>query len=261
MSPFDMLAQAQNGQVIDNIATQFDLSHEQAEDAVRTMLPVLTRSINANIQSKAGLESLLRALASGRHEQYFDDPSAALDPATQADGEAILGHILGSKRQSRALATQASYATGIGGALLEQLLPILAKIIMGMLFKNGGPSIGREFGRDAGGSGYNPAPDIQGFPRMPDTSGSGSGTDWGDYTPQETTAERYQPVPYDEIADEVARRGPLPGGFSGGIRDAIGSMLGGKTSGILGWIIKFIVLRFGWRILRGLVGMILGGRR
>ena len=127
MSPFDMLSQAQNGQVIGNIAQQFGLSSEQAEDAVRTMLPVLTRSINTNIQSRSGLESLLRALGSGRHERYFDDASTLNDPTTVADGEAILRHILGSDRQTRALATQASYATGIGGGLLEQLLPHLAK--------------------------------------------------------------------------------------------------------------------------------------
>ncbi len=259
MSPFEMLTQAQNGQVIGNIANQFGLSQEQTEDAIRTVLPVLTRSVNTNIQSKQGLESLLRALASGKHERYFDDPEAALDPSTQEDGQAILRHMLGSERQSRALATQASYATGIGGGLLEQLLPVLAKIIMGMLFKNGGPSIGREFG---GGSGdYSRAPDIKGFPRMPDTGGSGSGSNWGDYAPQDIETPQQQRVPYDEIADEVANRGPLPGGFSGGIRDAIGGMLGGKTSGIFGYIIKFIVLRFGWRILRGIVGMVLGGRR
>lgn len=257
MSPFEMLAKAQNGQVITNIAEQFGLSPEQAEDAVKTMLPVLTRSVNANIQSKQGLESLLRALGSGRHERYYDDPATLADQSTVADGEAILGHILGSDRQKRALATQASYATGIGGALLEQLLPHLAKILMGMLFKNGGTSIGREFG--GGGGGYSPAPDIQGFPRMPDT-GSGN-SDWGDYTPQETAEQRHEPAPYDEIANEVSNRSRLPGGFSGGIRDAIGSMLGGKTSGILGYIIKFVALRFGWRILRGIVGAFLGGRR
>lgn len=257
MSPFDMLTQAQNGQVIDNISKQFGLSPDQTEDAIRTMLPVLTRSINTNIQSKAGLESLLRALGTGQHERYFDDAEAALAPETLSDGQAILGHMLGSDRQSRALATQASYATGIGGGLLEQLLPVLAKIVMGMLFKNGGPSIGREFG---GGSSSR-MPDIQGFPRMPDTGGGDGRTDWGDYTPQETNPKQYERVPYDEIANEVSNRSPLPGGFSGGIRDAIGGMLGGKTSGILGWIIKFVVLRFGWRFVRGIIGMILGGRR
>jgi len=253
-----MLTQAQNGQVIDNLAQQFGLSPDQVEDAVQTVLPVLTRSVQTNIQSKQGLESLLRALSSGHHARYYEDPSTIGDPAAAQDGEAILGHMLGSERQKRALATQASYATGIGGALLEQILPYIANILMGMIFKNGGPSIGREFG--GGGGGYSRAPDIKGFPRMPDTGGSGG--NWqGDYTPQDMNTEQYQPVPYDDIADEVSNRRRGPGGFTGGIRDAIGGMLGGKTSGIVGYIIKFIVLRFGWRILRGIIGMVLGGRR
>ena len=257
MSPFDMLAQAQNGQVVQNLAQQFGLSQEQTEDAIQTMLPVLTKSINANIQTRDGLASLLRALASGKHEKYYDDPAALTDPSSIADGNAILGHILGSDRQTRTLATQASYATGIGGGLIEQLLPQLAKILMGMLFKNGGPSIGRQFNDN--GRGYSRAPDIAGFPRMPDTGGGN--IEWGDYTPQETQTPKTAPVPYDDIADEVSNRGRAPGGFSGGIRDAIGGMLGGRTSGVFGHIIKFIVLRYGWKILRGIIGGFLGGRR
>lgn len=255
LSPYQQLAQAQNGHVIENIARQFGLTTDQAQDAVQTVLPVLTRAVQTNIQSKAGLESLLRALGSGRHARYYDDASTIGDPAAAADGEAILGHMLGSERQKRALATQASYATGIGGALLEQLLPYIANILMGMLFKNGGPSIGREFGGGSGG-GYTRAPDIQGFPRMPDTGGSGGG-----YIPQDMAPEQYEPAPYDDIANEVSKRRGGPGGFSGGIRDALGGVLGGKTSGIMGYIIKFIVLKFGWRILRAVVGGILGGRR
>lgn len=268
MSPYDRLAAAQNGQVLDNLAQQFGLSQEQTADAVRTMLPTLTRAVQANIQTKNGLESLLRALSSGRHERYFDDPGIVGDPAVADDGRAILGHMLGSERNSRALATQASYATGIGGVLLEQLLPYLASILMGMLFKDGGANIEdilRRMPQGGGGGGglgdiLNRLPgggsndvDTSGFPKMPDTSGSTGG---GDYVPQPS-----QPIPYEEIANEVSRRGPLPGGFNGGIRDAIGSALGSRVGGIMGWIIKFVALRYGWRILRGIIGMFLGGRR
>ncbi|MGI9405243.1 MAG: DUF937 domain-containing protein [Hyphomicrobiaceae bacterium] len=258
MSPFDLLAQGQNGQVIENLARQFGLSNEQAADAVKTMLPTLTRGIQANIQTKGGLESLLRALGSGKHARYYEDPNIIGDEAVQADGRAILGHVLGSDRQSRALAKQASYATGIGGAILEQVLPYLVSILMGMIFKNGGGNIEDILRRlpnggglgGGGGRGGGGAPDMSNFPKMPDTGGGG-----GNYVPQQ-----HETIPFDEVANEVSRRGPLPGGFTGSIRDAIGSALGARTGGIIGWIIKFIVLRFGWRILRGIVGMFLGGR-
>ncbi len=251
MSPFDLLAQGQNGQLIGNLARQFGLSDAQAEDAVRTMLPTLNRAVQTNIQSKSGLESLLRALSSGKHQRYYDDPGTIGDPDAVADGRAILGHMLGSERQTRALARQASYATGIGGSILEKILPQLASILMGMIFKQGGGSIQRKFDR---------MPDTQGFPGMPDTGGGslGGGRDTT-YSPREYEAP--EPFPYEDVAEEVSRRSPLPGGFSTSIRDAIGGMLGGKTSGIIGHIIKFVVLRFGWKIVRGIIGAVLGGRR
>ena len=56
-------------------------------------------------------------------------------PATVADGNAILGHILGSKDVSRSVAAQASQQTGIGSDLLKQMLPVVATMAMGYLSK------------------------------------------------------------------------------------------------------------------------------
>ncbi|MEL6287301.1 MAG: DUF937 domain-containing protein [Pseudomonadota bacterium] len=251
MSAVRQFKRAQNGAIIDNLAAKYGLTHEEAEDTVQTAVPVLTRAVQANIQSKQGLEELLRALASGHHAKYFEDATTLGDPATVSDGEAILRHMLGSDRQARALQTQTQYATGIGGDILEQILPQLASILMGMIFKNGGPEIGRQFGRDT----ISRVPDIDGFPRMPDTSGGTS------YRRDDVAPPKWdQPAPYGEIAKEVEKRGRAPGGFSGGIRDAIGRSLGGRGGGILGWVVKFIVLRYGWRIFRAVIAMFLGRR-
>jgi hypothetical protein len=52
-----------------------------------------------------------------------------------SDGNAILGHILGSKDVSRAVATRASAQTGIGEDALKKLLPLAATLVMGSLSK------------------------------------------------------------------------------------------------------------------------------
>ena len=54
---------------------------------------------------------------------------------TVADGNGILGHILGSKDASRAVAAQAAAQTGIGADVLKKLLPIAATLVMGSLAK------------------------------------------------------------------------------------------------------------------------------
>ena len=52
-----------------------------------------------------------------------------------ADGNGILGHLFGSKDLSRAVASQAAQATGIGQNVLQQMLPVIAAMLMGGLFK------------------------------------------------------------------------------------------------------------------------------
>ena len=52
-----------------------------------------------------------------------------------AEGNGILGHLFGSKDLSRAVASQAAQATGIGQQVLQQMLPVIASMIMGGLFK------------------------------------------------------------------------------------------------------------------------------
>ena len=54
---------------------------------------------------------------------------------TVNDGNAILGHILGSRDVSRAVATNAASATGIGPDVLKRMLPVVATLAMGALAK------------------------------------------------------------------------------------------------------------------------------
>ena len=62
------------------------------------------------------------------------------------DGNAILGHILGSRDVSRAVATNASSATGIGPDVLKKMLPVVATLAMGALAKQAASQSG-QFGR------------------------------------------------------------------------------------------------------------------
>jgi hypothetical protein len=74
-------------------------------------------------------------MASGQHAKYFEDASRAFSPQGVDEGNGILGHLFGSKDLSRAVAAQAAQATGIGQQLLQQMLPVIASMVMGGLFK------------------------------------------------------------------------------------------------------------------------------
>lgn len=132
---FDMLANAQNGNGIDAMARQFGLTQQQTAQAMEALLPAFSQGLKRNASDPYGIGSFMNALASGNHQNYFDNPAQAFSSAGMADGNGILGHLFGSKELSRAVAAQASVMTGIGASTLQQMLPAMAAMIMGGLFK------------------------------------------------------------------------------------------------------------------------------
>lgn len=132
---FDMLANAQNGNGIDALSRQFGLSQQQTQSALQALLPAFSQGLKRNTSDPYGVGAFLTAMASGQHAQYFDNASAAFSPQGLAQGNDILGQLFGSKDLSRAVTSQAAQATGIGQDVLKQMLPAIASMMMGGLFK------------------------------------------------------------------------------------------------------------------------------
>ena len=132
---YEMLNNSQNGQGIDLLARQFNLSRQQTELAVEALAPAFSQGLKQNASDPYGVANFLQALSSGQHARYFEDAQAAFSPQGVAEGNGILGHLFGSKDLSRAVASQAAQATGIGQDVLKQMLPVIASMIMGGLFK------------------------------------------------------------------------------------------------------------------------------
>jgi hypothetical protein len=55
------------------------------------------------------------------------------DPAAVANGNGILGHLLGSRAASSQVAQTASQQTGLSSDLLKSMLPVVATLVMGSL--------------------------------------------------------------------------------------------------------------------------------
>ncbi|MET3661680.1 DUF937 domain-containing protein [Aquamicrobium ahrensii] len=163
---FEMLARAQNGQGMEALAKQFNLSQQQAQAAVEALLPAFSQGLKRNTADPYGVGGFLSALASGQHAKYFEDASRAFSPQGVEEGNGILGHLFGSKDLSRAVAAQAAQATGLGQQLLQQMLPVIASMIMGGLFKQSTGQI-----QAAGGFGDNPLGQI--IEEMMKQSGAG----------------------------------------------------------------------------------------
>ncbi|MBZ9873718.1 DUF937 domain-containing protein [Mesorhizobium sp. BR1-1-9] len=156
-SLFDMLAQAQNGSGMQALAQQYGLSMQQTQSAVEALLPAFSQGLRRNTADPYGLGAFMTAMASGQHAKYFEDATRAFSPQGVDEGNGILGHLFGSKDLSRAVAGQAAQATGISQQVLQQMLPALASMMMGGLFKQ---TTSQMQAGGFGGGGNNPLGEI-----------------------------------------------------------------------------------------------------
>lgn len=155
MPLIDLIAKAQNGQGMELLARQFNLNQQQTQLAMEALLPAFSEGLKRNTSDPMGMGGFLQAMGSGNHAKYFEDATKAFSQSGVAEGNGILGHVFGNKDVSRAVAAQAASATGIGQEILKQMLPVVASMVMGGLFKQ---STGQM--SNAAGMGTNPIGDI-----------------------------------------------------------------------------------------------------
>ncbi len=135
MNLFEIMNQAQGGEAFRALARQYGLSDDQVESAVQAMMPAFATGLKRNTADPTGMLKFMQALAGGQHASYFDNPAKAWSGSGIDEGNAILGHLFGSREVSRAVANQVQAATGIGENILKQMLPALASMVMGGLSK------------------------------------------------------------------------------------------------------------------------------
>ena len=133
MTLMDMLSGVAGGQM-QQAGSQYGLNPQQSQQAVGALLPAISSAMKRNMSQPQGLAGLLGALQNGGHERYLEDPQA-LQQNAQTDGNAILGHLFGSKDVSRAVAGRAAEQTGIGADVLKKMLPMVAMMAMGGMAK------------------------------------------------------------------------------------------------------------------------------
>jgi hypothetical protein len=131
---YEIIRNAHGGHALDNLATQFGITTEQADAAVKAVVPVLSEGFLKQASEPHAFGSFIGALGEGQHLAAFTDPAAAQATATAQKGGDILSQILTSHNAREAL--RASSGTGISPDTLAKMLPVIASMLFGGLAKS-----------------------------------------------------------------------------------------------------------------------------
>lgn len=224
----DILRSAQGGGGADALARQFGISPAQAQSAMEALTPAFQMGLQRQAQQNPqAMGELLQKMASGAHADAHDDPAAA----SQAQGNDILSSLFGSRAGSAAVAQQASAMSGVPASVLKAMLPVIASMVMGGMFKQasaqGTGGVLGQLGSILAGGGAGGLGSILGG-----MLGGG-----GQAQPQTTQANAGGGMgggglgPLGDILGQMMGGGAAAGGAAGGglgpLGDILGQMMGG----------------------------------
>lgn len=253
MTILDLVRSAPQGQDIATLARTFDVPPEQAEAAVAAVIPAFSRGIERASLSRGGLADLMRLVDA---QQRLPAAQGFKGEGWQQAGIDALSQILGSKDASRRVAQQAAASSGLPDVLIKQMLPYIAPMIIAAIAKGLQGGLGGilskipGLGGAAGGATPMPVPQMPAPSSAPASFPTAGGSPLP--LPGGPPSRMGGNVPYGDLAGEVLKRGS---GSAGMLRQILGSLFGFSTrGGIVGGLIRLLVLRYGWGILRFVLG-------
>ncbi|GAB1858274.1 DUF937 domain-containing protein [Flavobacteriaceae bacterium MHTCC 0001] len=133
----DLLSSDLGKSIISGVSGSTGTDQNQTSSVLTMALPVLMKAMQRNASTPQGAEGLMSAL-NGKHDGSILDNLSGLfgggvDEAVQNDGDKILGHILGSKRQG--VEQVIGQKAGIDAGSVGNILKVAAPVLMGMLGK------------------------------------------------------------------------------------------------------------------------------
>ncbi len=135
---FDKLTDQLGSQSLTKLAGRLGADEAATKAAASAAIPAILGALGKNAGSPGGAASLLGALNKKHDGHVVDDVDGYLDDPDEDDGDGILGHALGENRGG--VTNQIQQLSGLGGGQADQLLKMLAPLVMGALGKqaNGG---------------------------------------------------------------------------------------------------------------------------
>ena len=133
-SVLELLVSQLTDNAVEQIGKQVGVNPQQAQQAVGMALPLLIGALSRNTSSSDGAASLAGALKRDHDGSILANLVEAVGrPETVQDGSAILGHVLGDRREN--VVNRVSRGSKMDANQVGQILAILAPIVLGALGK------------------------------------------------------------------------------------------------------------------------------
>ena len=132
MKLYDVIRSAGGGEIVDSLAREAELSRDQAERALRLLLPDIGRAIRRTAESRTGAPVVHAAMQDERYARYLEDPEALLEPAAAEDGERVLIEVLDDEQREEIVRGTAA-AINADEHRVRKLLPLAATLAMAAL--------------------------------------------------------------------------------------------------------------------------------
>jgi hypothetical protein len=129
---YDVIRSAGGGEIVEALAREAEISRDQAERALRLLLPDLGRAIRRTAESRTGAPVVHAAMQDERYARYLEDPATLHEPAAAEDGERVLMEVLDDE-QRKELVHGTAAAIDADEDRVRKLLPLVASLGMAAL--------------------------------------------------------------------------------------------------------------------------------
>lgn len=136
MNLFDIMQSAQNGRAVPNLAQQYGLSLQQTQAALDALLPAFSMGLQRQTQDPFAFGALAQMMTASPYARFFETAGSGIPTGAQSAGNDVLSQLFGSREVSQAIAAQAAATSGVSQAILKQMLPVIAAMLMGGLSKS-----------------------------------------------------------------------------------------------------------------------------
>ncbi len=132
MKLFDTIRSAGGGKFVAALAARAGVAPDEAEAALRTLLPEIGQAIRRTEESGSGAAAVHAAMRDERYGRYLEHPEALAEPAAVADGERVLADVLDDAARGD-LIRRVAAAVGPDEAEVRDMLPLVATLAMAAL--------------------------------------------------------------------------------------------------------------------------------